>query len=105
MLDHLSFINKFVVITGSTNKFSKEIYELSQQLRDQGVYVIDDSRFHLLPEEIGRREFMKRILDSDMLLVYNKDQYIGLHTKLEISLAEVAGIRIEYIFDEFGGKR
>ena len=89
---------EIIVITGSSNKFGKEIYALAESMRKSGKYVIDDSQFHLLPEPIGRREFMKRILDADILLVYNKNGYIGYHTKLEITMAEVIGIKVEYLF-------
>lgn len=91
-------MSEIIVITGSTNRFGKEIYELAQKMRDNGEFVIDDSMFHLLPEEVGRREFMKRILDAKRLLIYNKDGYIGYHTNIEISIASVIGIEVDYYF-------
>ena len=98
--DHMCKPEEIIVITGSSNRFGKEIYALAESMRKQGKFVVDDSRFHLLPEHIGRREFMKRILDCDTLLVYNKNGYIGFHTKLEITMAEVTGKRVEYHFEQ-----
>ena len=90
--------DEIIVITGSSHRFGKEIYKLAESMRQSGKYVIDDSRFHLLSESIGRREFIKRICGADKLLVYNKNGYIGFHTKLEITIAEVIGIEIEFLF-------
>lgn len=89
---------EIVVITGSSRKFGKEIYALAESMRKSGEFVIDDSQFHLLPETIGRREFIKRICDADRLLVYNKNGYIGFHTNLEITLAKVIGVEVEFLF-------
>lgn len=89
---------EIIVITGSSNKFGAEIYKLAKSMRESGKFVIDDSMFHLLPEEIGRCEFMKCILGCDRLLVFNKEGYIGFHTRLEITMAEVTGKVIEYLF-------
>jgi hypothetical protein len=89
---------EIIVITGSTKRFGREIYALAESMRKEGKFVIDDSQFHLLPEHIGRREFIKRICDADKLLVYNKNGYIGFHTRLEITLAKVIGVNVEFIF-------
>ena len=87
-----------IVITGSSNKFAREIYEYAEKLRKEGNYVVDDEAFHVLPENEGRCEFIKRICDCDKLLVFNKEGYIGFHTQFEIILAEIIGKEVEYIF-------
>jgi len=91
---------KITVITGSSNKYGAEIYAVANFHRNNGEFIIDDSQYHLLPENIGRKEFIKRILDCDKLLVYNKNGYIGFHTKLEIMIAEVIGVKIQYLFNK-----
>jgi len=91
-------LGQIIVITGSTKRFGTEIYALAESMRRKGEFVIDDSQFHLLPEHIGRREFIKRICDADRLLVYNKNGYIGFHTRLEITLARVIGVDVEFLF-------
>ncbi len=90
--------DELIVITGSSNKFGEEIYQLAGEMKAEGRTVIVDSMFHKLSELRARKQFMRTILDADTLLVYNKDGYIGFHTKFETLMALIAGIRIKYHF-------
>lgn len=94
-------IKEVIVITGSSNKFSKEISELAELMRGSGHTIIIDSMFHSLEEDRGRKLFMVNILQADVLIVYNEDGYIGFHTCLEIVLAKTAGIKILYFFPQY----
>ena len=90
--------NEVIVITGSSNRFAEEIETLANEMKADGKTVIIDSVFHGLTESRGRKQFMRMILDADRLIVYNKDNYIGFHTCLEIATAIEAGIRIQYYY-------
>lgn len=89
---------ELVVITGSSNKFGKEIYALAEKLRKEGKTVIVDSIFHSMPEWKSRRQFIKMILDADTLLVFNKNGYVGFHTRFEALLAEMCGVKVKHLF-------
>jgi len=91
---------EILVITGSSRRFGPEIHALAESMRKSGKFVIDDSHFHILVEEKGRRQFIRQICDADRLLVYNKDGYIGYHTNLEIKLAEAIGVQVAYLFPQ-----
>ena len=97
--------NELIVITGSSNRFRIEIKELYDEMIADGKSVVIDSIFHNLTERRGRKQFMRTILDADILLVYNKDGYIGFHTCLEVVMAEVAGIKVEYHFPDLAGRK
>lgn len=90
--------DEIIVITGSTKRFKKDIYELAKRMIQSGKTVIIDSHFHNLTEHRGRKQFLRMILDADKLLVYNKGGYIGFHTCFEVILAKMAGIRVRYHF-------
>jgi hypothetical protein len=90
--------DELVVITGSSKRFSREIYALAEKLRKEGKTVIVDFIFHNLPEWKSRRQFIRAILDADKLMVFNMDGYIGFHSHFEATLAEMCGVKVEYLF-------
>lgn len=92
--------DRIIVVTGSKARFAQEMEEVVSDLRASGICAIMDSTFSPLKECYGRKQFMRTILDAATLIVYNKGGYIGFHTLLEIVLAEVAGIEVEYWFEK-----
>lgn len=96
---------KIITICGSL-KFQDEMMIVAQKLSLKGncvltpVYpAIDNFKLSNKQLEYLRDEHLKRIEMSDVILVLNKDNYIGESTKLEISYAESLNKRVLYYTD------
>jgi len=98
---------KIITIVGSS-KFKDEILELAQTLTLEGNLVLFNPLFHhsneiAVPTEKGemlRHMDMQRIDLSSMIIVVNKDGYIGTDTRNEILYANTTGKSVKYMFNE-----
>lgn len=83
---------KNIVICGSA-RFINEIHNLSIMLEEKGYSVTElidvpyPSTFDI-NEKLANKEFyFDKIKESDLVLVYSKDGYIGLATAMEIQFS------------------
>jgi len=83
---------KNIVICGSA-KYMEEIYILAEKLRNK-EYNVTDLKMVPYPitfdvnEKLANKGFyFDEIREADLVLVYNKDGYIGLSTAMEIQFS------------------
>lgn len=110
-MDYMLKPNNFPVIVtlcGST-KFKKEFLEVSKGLTLHGVIVLMPGVFAHSGDEITNEQkqqldilHKKKIAMSDLIVIINKNDYIGESTASEIGFAQAMGIPVHYYFGHGG---
>lgn len=93
----------YITLCGSA-KFIDEIHVLAKKLREAG-YITTDLKDVPYPKTYDPKEkiqnkyfYTDQIKHSDLLLIYNKNGYIGLSTAMEIQVGIDNNIPIEFLF-------
>lgn len=105
-MEHLYPTREIVTILGST-KFRREIHAYALELtRRRSLVLFAPFAKEEIPDledirnELEIQHFQK-IRMADLVFVYNKNDYIGDSTKLEIEYAKVIGKPIQYLEGHF----
>ncbi len=94
-----------ILISGSM-KFKAEMLDLSNQLKDFGIENIIEPSNSIYFQEINLIEKAKNheifgnlIKTADLLIIYNKDGYVGLSTAMEIQKAIDSNVPVVFLFE------
>lgn len=102
---------KSVVICGS-RRFEKEIRKFAKDLRRLGVVTYEpflnkNTEINTLPSDLKKFAFLGLTLHhfsfikkADIVLIYNKDGYMGVSSTLELGYAEALGKPIYAVSDK-----
>lgn len=104
MLPLAKTTRKIITVIGST-RFFDDINKWAWEKTKQGFLILfTPFRKELNPEcEIYRKELeiqhFQKIRMADIVFVFNKDGYIGEHTKMELEYAQIINKPIKYLND------
>lgn len=95
-----------VTLCGST-RFKDEFEKWDKELTLAGFIVLKPGVFHHAGDAISEAEKIaldklhkKKILMSDIVMIINKDGYIGSSTQSEIAFAEMLDIPVIFCYNE-----
>ncbi len=98
-------ISQTILISGSM-RFKQEMTDFSNKLKDLGYQkVIEPSDVEYIQENnlIGKAQnhliFSKLIKLANLLLIYNKEGYIGVSTAMEIQMAIDSKVPVVFLFE------
>ena len=87
-------------------KFKTDMLDLSNQLKDFGIgNIIEPSNkiyfqeINLIEKAKNHKIFGNLIKTADLLIIYNKNGYVGLSTAMEIQKAIDSNVPIVFLFE------
>ncbi len=106
-VSQLSYENKIetIIISGSM-RFKQEMTSLSNKLKNDGYKKVvepSEDEYNKSVEEIEKAKnhmiFESLIECADLLLVYDKNGYVGLSTAMEIQKALDCNVPVRFLFE------
>lgn len=96
---------KTIVISGSM-RFKHEMIVLSNKLKIAGYKKIiepSSKEFNesegVIGKAVNHKIFGRLIKSADLLLIYNKNGYVGLSTAMEIQMAIDCNVPVRFLFE------